>query len=185
MKKIQQPKKQPEIIRKRILEQAIILAAQKGVAGVSIQTIATEVGITKGGVFHHFSNKQILIEAMINEILLHLDQWIEAVIQADNTEYGKFTRAYIQSAFTDNINGLASPWSALSMTMISDPTFNKIWDKWLKNRLTQHIETDGHPDLELVRLATDGLWLQTITGIFDENHHLKLKNNLFNRTYLR
>lgn len=41
MKKIQQPKKQPELIRKRILEQTAILISQKGISNVSIQNIAT------------------------------------------------------------------------------------------------------------------------------------------------
>ncbi|MDC4761550.1 TetR/AcrR family transcriptional regulator, partial [Acinetobacter baumannii] len=73
MQKIQQPKKQPEIIRKNIIEQAIILASEKGTSGVSIQNVANGAGITKGGVFHHFANKQILVEAMISEIISHLD----------------------------------------------------------------------------------------------------------------
>ena len=55
---MQQPKKQPEIIRKRILEQAATLVSQKGISGVSIQNIATAVGITKGGIFHHFLIKK-------------------------------------------------------------------------------------------------------------------------------
>ena len=70
MKKIQQPKKQPELIRKRILEQTAILISQKGISNVSIQNIGTAVGITKGGVFHHFPNKEILI---INFIMFPCD----------------------------------------------------------------------------------------------------------------
>ena len=70
MKEIRQQKKQPEVIRKRILEQATILVSQKGISGVSIQNIATAVGITKGEVFHHFPNKKNLIEEMFNQIIL-------------------------------------------------------------------------------------------------------------------
>lgn len=95
MKKIQQPKKQPELIRKRILEQAIMLAAEKGTSGVSIQNVATGAGITKGGVFHHFANKEILLEEMIKEILFYLDREVENIISHDSVEYGKLTRAYL------------------------------------------------------------------------------------------
>ena len=91
MKEIRQQKKQPEVIRKRILEQATILVSQKGISGVSIQNIATAVGITKGGVFHHFPNKKNLIEEMFNQIILDLDQTVEYLIKRDQTEYGKFT----------------------------------------------------------------------------------------------
>ena len=36
---MQQPKKQPELIRKRIIEQAIILASENGTQAVSIQNV--------------------------------------------------------------------------------------------------------------------------------------------------
>lgn len=183
MKDIQQPKKQPDLIRKRIIEQAIILASQKGISGVSIQHVANGAGITKGGVFHHFANKQILIEAMVHEVILHLDLVIEQMIQKDQTEHGKFTRAYIHSAFISEIDGLVSPWSAVSMTMITDTTFNIIWGQWFNQKLLQYATTDGDEELELIRLAADGLWLQSITGMLDEATCLKMKNNLISRTY--
>ena len=184
MKKIQQPKKQPELIRKRILEQTAILISQKGISNVSIQNIETAVGITKGGVFHHFPNKEILIEEMFNQVILEVDQTIEYLMKQDEDEYGKFTRAYVHSAFIHQINGVVSAWSAVSMTLITEPTFNKIWMEWLKNRLSQHAETDSHPNLELIRLAADGLWLQSITGVIDDDKCSKLEDALLNRTYL-
>lgn len=182
MKGIQQPKKQPDLVRKLILEQAIMLASQKGISGVSIQNVANGAGISKGGVFHHFANKQILVEQMIHEIITLLDRTIEGLMQNDPTEYGKFTRAYIQSAFS-LIDGLVSPWTALSMTMITETTFNTLWEQWLNQRLAQHEDTDGHRDLAFVRLATDGLWLKNITGVIDEPTFLQLKNELLDRSY--
>lgn len=95
MKEIQQPKKQPEIIRKRIIEQTIILASEKGISGISLQSVANGVGVTKGGIYHHFANKDILIEEMIHEIIRHLNRKVEEIISNDDMEYGKFTRAYI------------------------------------------------------------------------------------------
>ncbi|OTG81861.1 TetR family transcriptional regulator [Acinetobacter sp. ANC 4558] len=184
MKEIQQSKKQPHIIRKRILEQAIILASQRGISGISIQNVANGAGVTKGGVFHHFANKQILIEEMMNEILYHLDLMIESTIQQDHIDYGQFTRAYIQSAFESEIAGLVSPWSALAMTMITDTTFNIYWSKWFNHKLLQYSSTDDYPELAFIRLATDGLWLSWITNSFDKETCIKLKTDLINRTYL-
>lgn len=184
MKEVQQPKKQPEVIRKRIIEQAIILASVKGTSGISIQNVANGAGITKGGVFHHFANKQILIEEMITEIINHLDYKVESLIEHDDTEYGQFTRAYIHTAFMSEIDGLVSPWSALAMTMITDTTFNAILGKWIKTKLEHYTATDNYPELEFVRLATDGLWLQVITEMRDKESSLKYKNDLLRRTYL-
>ena len=184
MKEIQQPKKQPEVIRKRILEEAIILTSENGTSGVSIQNVANGVGITKGGVFHHFANKNILVEAMISEIISHLDQKVESLIAEDDTQYGKFTRAYIHTAFMSQIDDLASPWTALTKTMISDQTFNAMFGVWLKEKLNQYSSTDNHMELEFIRLATDGLWLQTITEMIDRESSSKYKNDLIRRTYL-
>lgn len=182
---MQQPKKQPELIRKRIIEQAIILASENGTRAVSIQNVANGVGITKGGVFHHFANKNILVEAMISEIILHLDRAVENLIAKDDAEYGKFTRAYIYSTFMTCIDGLVSPWTALTRTMISDQAFNKNFGIWFKEKLNQYSDTDNYIELKFVRLATDGLWLQIITEIIDEESSLHYKNELIKRTYLR
>lgn len=184
MKEIQQPKKQPEMIKKRIIEQAIILAAEKGTAGVSIQHVANAVGISKGGVFHHFANKQLLIEAMIDEIIFHLDGVIDCLVQNDPIAYGCFTRAYIHTTLMSQVGTLVSPWSALCMTLISDRTFNSHWGQWLGQRLLQHHQTDADLSLALLRLAVDGLWLQHMTGIVDAEACLTLKNHLINKTYL-
>lgn len=184
MKEIQQPKKQPEVIRKRIIEQAIILASEKGTSSISIQNVAIGAGVTKGGVFHHFANKQILIEEMISEIMNHLDRKVENLIANDDTEYGKFTRAYIETSFMSDIDGLNSPWSALAMTMITDTAFNVKFGEWLKNKIEQYKSSDQYVELEFIRLATDGLWLQNMTKIIDDDYCKKLKTDLINRTYL-
>ena len=96
MENAYQRKKEPELIRQKILAHAIQLSADKGVTGVSIQAVADLVGVSKGGVFHHFPSKQKLLEAMVITVLEHLDSVIDQFIQADDCEYGCFTRAYIE-----------------------------------------------------------------------------------------
>lgn len=183
MKEIQQPKKQPEIIRKRIIEQTIILASEKGISGISLQSVANGVGVTKGGIYHHFANKDILIEEMIHEIIRHLNRKVEEIISNDDMEYGKFTRAYIHITFMEEIDGLVSPWSALSMTMITDKKFNSIFGKWLKSKLDFYQSTDDSAELGIIRLANEGLWLQSVTEIVDLTQTVKCKQDLIRRTY--
>ncbi|MBP8939478.1 MAG: helix-turn-helix transcriptional regulator, partial [Agrobacterium sp.] len=55
-------KKQPEIVRRSLLDCAAKLAADQGVAALSIQAVADAAGVTKGGLFHHFASKQALLE---------------------------------------------------------------------------------------------------------------------------
>lgn len=183
MKKIQQPKKQPELIRKRILEQAIMLAAEKGTSSVSIQSVATGAGISKGGVFHHFANKEILLEEMIKEILFYLDREVENLIDQDLIDYGKFTRAYLKTALMQNIEGLVSPWTALSMTTLTDSTFNSLFAQWLKQKIDLYKNSDDHYDLMLLRLASDGVWLQYMTQMISYEQAIQLTDDLIQRSY--
>ena len=48
------------------------------------------------GVFHHFPNKQKLLEAMVVEQLEQLDRVVDELIGQDRDRYGCFTRAYIE-----------------------------------------------------------------------------------------
>lgn len=175
--------KRSAIIKKRIIQQAIILASEKGISGISIQNVAQHCNITKGGVFHHFPNKKILVETMINQIISHLDKAVDGLIKRDNLEYGKFTRAYINCVFLDEFDGLITPWSALSMMLVTDKTFNELWANWLNKNLIKHDKSDNFSELNIIRLAVDGLWLQKVKGVISEQNYLILKNSLLERTY--
>ncbi|OTG81956.1 TetR family transcriptional regulator [Acinetobacter sp. ANC 5054] len=178
-----QRKKEPQIIRQSILQHAMQLAAQKGVNGVSIQAVADLVGVTKGGVFHHFPNKQKLLESMVICLLEQLDVVIDRLIAEDDQSYGCFTRAYIEITLEKQIHGLKHSWSAISMTMLTDKTFNEYWIDWLNARLQCHAETDADMELKILRYAADGIWLTMFTEVEDVSETSVLKKELIARTY--
>jgi AcrR family transcriptional regulator len=179
-----QRKKEPQVIRQSILQHAMLLAAQKGVNGVSIQAVADLVGVTKGGIFHHFSNKQKLLESMVICLLEQLDRVIDRLIVEDDQPYGCFTRAYIQMSLDKNMHDFQHAWSAISMTMLTDKSFNTYWINWLNTRLKRHAETDADLELKILRYAADGIWLTMLTEIEDSTEIQHLKKQLIARTYL-
>lgn len=179
-----QRKKEPQQVRQAILQHAIALAAEKGVNGVSIQAVADLVGVTKGGVFHHFPTKKKLLEAMVTNLLEQLDRVVDQLIATDNQVYGCFTRAYIEVTLEKNIFGLQYSWSAISMTMLTDKTFNDYWIQWLSERLVKHQHTDSDIDLKILRYAADGIWLTAFTEVEDESETQHLKQELIGRSYL-
>lgn len=185
-KNVQNPyqrKKDPEGVKKRIIENAMYLASEKGVNGVSIQTVATRSGITKGGVFHHFANKQILIEAMLEALIQQLDDQISEVMAQDTIQYGRFTRAYIEVTLSSAF-GVDTLWSALSMTLMTDKSFSDKWDLWLTQRLLQHVETDHSIELKILRYAADGLWFIESLAPKKQDDYMEVKKELLARTYL-
>lgn len=155
-------KKQPEIVRRALLDCAARLIADQGLASLTVQAVAAAAGVTKGGLFHHFPTKQVLVKAVFRDLLDRFDQEIDATLARDGTAYGCFTRAYIAMAFAEQNHDLSNPWSALSVSMITDPTLAHLWRAWLSARLARHQATDRGPMLEILRFAADGAWMALI-----------------------
>ena len=51
--------------RDRIMDTAEALILERGYAGVSVDSIIQQLGITKGAFFHYFKNKQALADALL------------------------------------------------------------------------------------------------------------------------
>ncbi|MEV0700911.1 TetR/AcrR family transcriptional regulator [Saccharopolyspora sp. NPDC050389] len=50
-----------------MLEAATALFAERGYAGTSLENVASKSQVTRGAVYHHFNNKQALLEAVLGE----------------------------------------------------------------------------------------------------------------------
>lgn len=151
-------KKEPEAVRRALLDSAASIAAAEGFAAVTIQSVATAANVTKGGLFHHFPSKQALVEGMCLDQLAKLDAEIDAVIANDPLGYGRFTRAYITTILDRKLFGSKTAGGALSVAITADQGMYGLWSKWLHSRLEQHRDTDGATALTIPRLAADGAW---------------------------
>ncbi len=160
MGKRQPRKRQPEVVRHNLLVSAARLAAEQGLAAVTVQAVAEAAGVTKGGLFHHFPTKEVLLVGMFGDLLEQLDAQLDALMAADPEPYGSFTRAYVDCALQQGERGLAGEWRALTTSMMFDAGLHSMWSEWLKGRLERHKDTDSDPMHEVVRLAADGVWLE-------------------------
>lgn len=157
-------KKEPEIIRRKLLESAVRLAAENPIGGFNLQAVAASAGVTKGGLLHHFPSKEILTEAVFLYLLQKIDRDLDAAMAGDPLPHGSFTRAYVHSIFRASKEENRT-WNALSVSLLMDVRLGALWENWQDNRKKQHQDTDGSPLLEAVRLAADGIWLQDLNHV--------------------
>ncbi|MTJ83607.1 MAG: TetR/AcrR family transcriptional regulator [Telmatospirillum sp.] len=162
-------KKQPELVRRLLLDCAAKLAIEGGFSAVTVQAVADGAGVTKGGLFHHFPSKQALIDAVVQDLMVQIDAEIDQAMDQDKQDYGCFTRAYIELTFTDRHYGIGSPHVGKAQALMVDREFNRMWSVWLTGRLRRHAETDADPMLEIVRLAADGAWM---TRVICDDHEI-------------
>jgi AcrR family transcriptional regulator len=157
-----------------ILTAAERVVMRDGVMRLTIDAVARESTLSKGGVLYHFGTKEALIQAMLERLIQYCEREIAAHQQADG-EPGSWTRAYVRKT-SEPI--LAYPGEAgfphskevgagLVAAATTDP---RLLDP-LRERFRvwqQAIESDGIEPARatVVRLAVDGLWLAELLGIW-------------------
>jgi AcrR family transcriptional regulator len=70
--------------REKILEAALSVFAQKGYHRAIVDDIVRASGTSKGAVYHHFSNKEALFLALVDEFSSHLATAAAAAIEAQH-----------------------------------------------------------------------------------------------------
>lgn len=155
-------KKQPELTRQALLQHAARIASEKGLHAVTMQAVADAAGVTKGGLTHHFSSKQALVEAIFKDLTGELESVINQFIAKETRSYGVFTRAYIQSVTNQAKDTDFCVKASLCALMIGDHQLRKLWAIWFERLKSKHKATDSDDHLQILQFAADGLWLAEI-----------------------
>lgn len=109
--------------RRRILDAARELFAERGWAATSIDEVVSAAGVTKGALYHHFRDKTDVLRAVYQE---QEERSIEGLLE-------------IGGEYADPLDALRAGCRAF-LTACLDPTFRKIalveapaalgWDEW-------------------------------------------------------
>ncbi|MCC8194433.1 MAG: TetR/AcrR family transcriptional regulator [Deltaproteobacteria bacterium] len=159
-------KKQPVYLRTRLLGAAGEIAAAGSVDAVTLDKVARNAGVSKGGLLHHFPSRQALIEALCEDMFQKWSDDIARRMHEDPIIEGRFTRAYIRSSLC----GEAGKFNmrlvgALTMAMSWDASLRNQWKSWLEARISLAEGRENTPERCLARAAADGLWLADYTGV--------------------
>jgi AcrR family transcriptional regulator len=144
-----------------ILDAASKVILDKGVEALTIDAVAQEADISKGGLFYHFPSKKNLIEGMINRLISEIDSLLEAELVKSG---GDFLPAYIRASFVTN-----PQWTKLSCALIAaianDPDLIKPLQKRFSEMQDRIARAAFSPEIgTLIRLALDGMWISDIYG---------------------
>src|SRR5687767_7614478 len=85
--------------RQRLLEAANRIVRRDGGARLTLDAVAAEAGVSKGGVLYHFPNKDALIGAMLDLLLLDLGQELDQEPpRFEDRAPGAWLRSYVLSS---------------------------------------------------------------------------------------
>jgi len=169
--------------KRAILEAAVRVAQREGFSGLTIDAVAREAGISKGGLFHYFPTKQHLLQAVVEHFGLEaaavLKNRIER-IPAD--EKARMIRAMFSVAFpefhgsspeTDPEHQYMRSHRDFMLGMMVASRDNRDLVLRLRGQtrmLMQSLLSDpetANKEL-LLWLAMDGLWMWRLMGIVED-----------------
>jgi AcrR family transcriptional regulator len=127
---------------------------------LTLENVAGEAGLSKGGLLYHFPNKEMLIEALFVHHNQLFEDRVEALVEAEGESRGSWLRAYAKALLEQIVDpGNASLYASLFAAEEQYPQAHSLvyrqcdqWERELKNSGLD----PGRA--ELVRLAVDGLW---------------------------
>ena len=73
-------------LRRALLDEALVLIAEKGVEGLSLREVATRVGVSHAAPYHHFADKTALVHALAHEGMSLMDDRMAAAEDAAGSD---------------------------------------------------------------------------------------------------
>ncbi|MFK0570804.1 TetR family transcriptional regulator [Endozoicomonas sp.] len=83
---VRRTKEDAEKTRLQLLEAALALFSDKGIANVTLAQIASASGVTRGAIYWHFKDKSQMLEALWERVFDPLDQHFAAQLEADDED---------------------------------------------------------------------------------------------------
>ncbi len=150
--------------RRSVLDAAADLVATEGAGKLTLDAVAERVGLSKGGILHHFATKDSLIAAMIEDVVTQFEADLARHVVGE-TGPGSFARAFLRAcldpdgALTRTLRVSAGILAAVAINSQLLAPLRRRYDEWRRR-----LEDDGiDPAIaELVRSAADGLWLGNV-----------------------
>lgn len=146
--------------RKLILQATKELMLKTNVHTLTLDAVAKEAGISKGGLLYHFPSKEALLGGVAEFIFEEFMLVFEEQAKQDPVDKGRWSRALIQASHWDleqnaalNVGIVAG--SMLNPNLCSSSSIAKSYQF-----IQQKVEQDGLPPATatIIRLAIDGLY---------------------------
>lgn len=160
-------RKQPALVRRQILEFTAAQLVERGGTSLTLESVARAVGVSKGGLFHHFPSKGALLEALFDDLLQRLETKILALMAEDETSHGGFSRAYLKALVNLSPDEELGSVALLHLVLMKEPDLRPRLTEWTTRLFAQHTAQEPFAESQLLRYASDGLWLSLIIDARD------------------
>ncbi len=162
-----------------LLDAAETVVSRQGIASLTLDAVAAEAHVSKGGLLHHFPTKDRLVEALVRRCA---DGWRDRYMAAfEDTPDGpaRMARAMVAMCLADDelwTEQLRRSSSAVFAALAQNPALIEPM-RVVYADLHQRIAADDLPPGvgEVVVMTLDGLWLNWVLGLVSIDGAMKAR----------
>jgi AcrR family transcriptional regulator len=150
-----------------LLDAAELIVRRDGASKLTLDAVAAEAGVSKGGLLYHFATKEALVSAMVERMLISFEGAQERAMLSDPVEPGCWTRAWVRSSVSPNG---PSKHDATAAGLLAAVALNPALVGPMRDRYVQWREQAARDGIQaevaaVVTLAADGLWMADLLGL--------------------
>ncbi len=156
-------------LQNTVLDAAETVVMRQGIANLTLDAVAAEAGMSKGGLLHHFPTKDRLVEALVTRTADHLRAHYQEAYERAPEGPGRMSRALLSTSLAD-----CACWSeqcrrsssAVFAALAQNPSLIEPM-RGVYSELHQRVADDDLPPGigEAVAAAIDGMWLYWVLGL--------------------
>ncbi len=164
--------------RKRILDAATQIALERGPKQLTLDNVAKQCGMSKGGLMHHFKNKDALLAGMVEAMISLLMTDTEETQQQHDDGLAITTLLRSRQRHHEKIAMYQA--KILLVAAVENPELLKPMQELMKCKKQEIESQDAIDESTLLWLAADGLSFQELMEIspFDETERNAIRQKL-------
>ncbi|MEX5634466.1 TetR/AcrR family transcriptional regulator [Parafrankia sp. FMc2] len=160
------PASDPAATRQRLLDAAWRVLARHGDQPLSLDAVAREATVSKGGLLHHFPTRAALIDALHDRWNDGFDTAVTGRATADGRP-GSRARAYLEvGAEGTTAPGEVTAEVGFLAALIAEPgqlqRLRERYETWQERLVQDRVDPVA---ASVVRMAADGIWLADLLGL--------------------
>ncbi len=157
-------KRAAEQTRERLLEAAVLSLQGRGVNALTLDAVAREAGVSKGGLLHHFPSKDALGEAVLQQLFDDFGRRVGDYYDLESPGPGRWLRAYVRATYEENPLPLEIAPLLLAAVSVNDRLRRLIQED--AERWQARLLGDGLPAARatVIRQAADAYWTERLIG---------------------
>ncbi|WFU25712.1 TetR/AcrR family transcriptional regulator [Bradyrhizobium sp. CB1717] len=167
--------------RNAALEAAIAIIARDGPGRLTLDAIARESGLSKGGVMHQFRTKEAVLKALLERQMAHFEEFSTRYMAKVSATSANPNLATQLATIREAASSPNSAALALVAAMVENPSLMALPRELETKRMTAIKEEAADPDLAMLRWAGAlGLLLSSLFGMspLSKDEHQRLFTRL-------